>query len=308
MELRQLRYFIGIAEAGSLLKASSRLHVAQPALGQQMAALESELGTRLFVRSSRGMSLTDAGTTFLDHARIVLADVERARSVVKEAAAVPSGDVVIGLTNTIALAATLPLVIACRERLPQVRLKVVEAYSGFLREWLQSGRLDLAFLFGDGEDPALIKRPLLEEHLALVTGMAGPALPSRITLARAARHPLVLPGREHGLRRIIDDACTHQGIELHVVAEIESLPSCKRAVEAGLGATILSLGSVAEEVDAGRLRAATITDARMLRRIVIAASVTRPATLASRAVSDLACEVVKHKVQSGEWPARWIGA
>jgi len=311
MELRQLRYFIGVAEAGSLLKASSRLHVAQPALGQQMAALESELGTQLFVRSSRGMSLTEAGTAFLDHARIVLADVERARNVVKEAVAVPSGDVVIGLTNTIALAATLPLVIACRERLPQVRLKVVEAYSGFLREWLHSGRLDLAFLFGDGEDPALIKRPLLEEHLALVTGvvgMSGPPLPSRISLARAAKYPLVLPGREHGLRRIIDDACAPLGLELNVVAEIESLPSCMRAVEAGLGATILSLGSVAEEVEAGRLRAATISDARMLRRVVIAASVTRPATLASRAVSDLACEVVKHKVQSGEWPARWIGA
>lgn len=308
MELRQLRYFVGIAEAGSLLKASARLHIAQPALGQQMAALEGELGAQLFVRSSRGMSLTEAGTAFLDHARIVLADVERARSVVKDSTAIPSGDVVIGLTNTIALAATVPIVLACRERLPQVRLRVVEAYSGHLREWLQSGRLDLAFLFGDAEDPALIKRPLLEEPLALVTDIRGPRLPARISLARAIAHPLVLPSPEHGLRRIIDEACAAQSLVPNVVAEIDSLPSVKRTVEAGLGFTILSLGSVAEEVEMGRMRAVTINDTRMLRRVVIATSVTRPTTIASRAVCDLACDVVKMKVQAGDWPGRWIGA
>jgi LysR family transcriptional regulator, nitrogen assimilation regulatory protein len=79
MELRQLRYLVGISEAGSLLKASRVLRIAQPALGQQMAALEAELGTTLFVRSSRGMSLTEAGRKLVEHAHIVLADVERAR-------------------------------------------------------------------------------------------------------------------------------------------------------------------------------------------------------------------------------------
>lgn len=206
------------------------------------------------------------------------------------------------------LALAVPIVLACRERLPQVRLKVVEAYSGHLREWLQSGRLDLAFLFGDAEDRTLIKRPLLEEQLALVTDTRGPALPAKISLAKAARYPLVLPSPEHVLRRIVDDACAAQGIVPNVVAEVDSLPSVKRIVESGIGCTILSLGSVAEEVEAGRMRAATIKDTSMLRRVVIATSVTRPATLASRAVCDLASDVVKMKVQSGEWPARWIGA
>ena len=74
MELRQLRYFIGISEAGSLLKASARLHVAQPALGQQISALEDDVGAKLFERSSRGVVLTEAGKSFLEHARVVLAD------------------------------------------------------------------------------------------------------------------------------------------------------------------------------------------------------------------------------------------
>ena len=82
MELRQLRYFLGVCEAGSFLKASVRLHVAQPALGHQMSTLEEELGVRLLLRSNKGVTPTSAGKTFLEHAKLVLADVERASRVV----------------------------------------------------------------------------------------------------------------------------------------------------------------------------------------------------------------------------------
>ena len=307
MELRQLRYFVGISEAGSLLKASARLHIAQPALGQQMAALEQELGAKLFDRSSRGVTLTPAGKTFLEHAKLVLADVERARGAVRETAAVPSGDVAIGLPTTVAQVATVPILAACRERLPQVHLKLVEAYSGFVHEWLLSGRLDLALLFGDQAEPALAKRPLLDDRLAFITRAQGAAAPHGITLAELAQWPLVLPGREHGLRRLIDEACTRQGITLEVIAEVESLPSVKRAVEAGLGHTILPLGAVAEEVAAGRLSAAPIEHPSIPRRVVCATNMARPTTPAAAAVVELVIEVIRGLVDSGAWPARWVG-
>lgn len=307
MELRQLRYFVGVSEAGSLLKASARLHIAQPALGQQIAALEDELGARLFERSSRGMTLTEPGAVFLEHARVVFADAERARHAVQETSAVPSGEVVIGLPATVALAVTVPILIACRERYPSIRLKVIEAYSGFLREWLLAGRLDLALLFGDAADTSLAKLPLLEERLALVTSTHSKRLPRSLTLAEVAHRPLVLPGREHGLRRIIDDACLPLGIELDVVAEIDSLSSVKKAVEADLGSTILSLASVAEEVATGRLRASTIEGASMSRRVVCATSITRPMTQATSAMIRLTTELLQQMVRSGAWPARWVG-
>ncbi|MEJ8848714.1 LysR substrate-binding domain-containing protein [Variovorax rhizosphaerae] len=308
MELRQLRYFVGVCEAGSLLQAASRLHVAQPALGQQIAALEHEVGGKLFERSSRGMALTEAGRAFLEHARVVLADVERARLSVRDANAVPRGDVAIGLPTTIALLVTVPLLKACRERLPHVRLKVVEAYSGFLSEWLRAGRLDLAILFGDASEPALAKRALLEERLALVTHANGPRIAARIALAKVAAYPLVLPGREHGLRRIIDQACSAASIELDVIAEVDSLTSVKKAVEAGIGSTILSMASVAEEVAAGKLRAAIVTDEGMARRVVCATNFARPSTPAAAAVIALATELIQQMVKSGAWPARWIDA
>jgi LysR family nitrogen assimilation transcriptional regulator len=347
MELRQLRYFVGISEAGSLLKAAARLHIAQPALGQQMAALEQELGAKLFDRSSRGMTLTEAGKTFLEHARLVLADVERARGAVRESAAVPSGDVAIGLPTTVAQVATVPILKACRQQLPNVHLKLVEAYSGFVHEWLLSGRLDVALLFGDQAEPAVAKRPLLDDRLAFVSGgragdlvggaggvggvggvgSAGSAgragraqcadsvesagstasVAQPTTLAALAQWPLVLPGREHGLRRLIDEACARQGITLEVIAEIESLPNVKRAVEAGLGHTILPLGAVAEEVAAGRLSAAPIEHPSIPRRVVIATNMARPITPAAAAVVELVIEVIRGLVDSGAWPARWVG-
>ena len=307
MELRQIRYFVGVSEAGSLLKASARLHIAQPALGQQIAALEHDVGARLFDRSSRGVTLTDAGKAFLEHAKVLLADVERARAAVRESSRVPMGDVAIGLPTTVALIATVPILQACRDQLPQVHVKIVDGYSGFLREWLVSGRLDLALLFGDQGDTSLAKQALLEDRLAFVSSPQGPTAPRKMALSALSRWPLVLPGRDHGLRRIIDEACEPEGVKLNVVAEIESLPSVKRAVEAGLGNTILPLGAVAEEVAAGRLCASTIDSASMSRRVVCATSVTRPRTAAGNAVIRVVGDVVRQMVDDGSWPARWIG-
>lgn len=308
MELRQLRYFVGVSEAGSLLKASATLHVAQPALGQQISVLEDELGCRLFERSSRGMALNDAGRLFLAHARIVLADVERARLAMRESAGVPSGEVAIGLPTTVTQLATLPILRACRARFPQVRLKVIEAYSGFLREWLLSGRLDLAILYGDAAEPGLARRLLLDEQLVLVTGADNNThLPGQLSLQALASWPMVLPGREHGLRRIVDEAFAAQGLALDVVAEIESLGSVKRAAEAGIGSTILPPGSVAEEVATGRLRTALIDSPGMSRRVVCASNVARPQSMAAAAVAALVVEVVHEMTVSGAWPARWLG-
>lgn len=307
MEIKQLRYFLGVSDAGSLLKASTRLHVAQPALGQQIATLERELGAQLFDRSSRGMALTAVGRLFLDHARIVLADAERARHAVREAISDPHGEVAIGLPTTVSLVATLPILSACRARLPGVRLKLVEAYSGFLREWLQSGRLDVALLYGDSPDTGLAKRPLLDDRLVLVTGADNARMPKRLSLQALAKWPMVLPGREHGLRRLIDDACEPCGVQLDVVAEIESLDSVKRAAEAGLGSTILPAGAVAAEVAAGRLRTAVISSPSMTRRLVRATSLMRPPTVAAAAVNQLIVEVLHDMTATGAWPARWVG-
>ena len=307
MELRQLRYFVGVSEAGSLLGASTHLHVAQPALGQQISSLEDELKVKLFKRSTRGMSLTEEGRIFLEHAKVILTDVDRAKEAVRHAATEPQGQVVLGLPTTVALAATVPIVKACRERHPGIQLQVMEAYSGFLREWLQMGRLDLALLFGSEADSGLSKRSLLEERLSLVTGPEHARLPKSIGLRQLAHMELVLPGKEHGLRKIIDEVCFQHNVQLNIVAEIDSLTSVKKAVASGIGSTILSQSSVIEEVNAGQLQAAIISGSAMRRRVVCATSITRPTTQAGATVISLVTDLIHDMVASGMWPAQWIG-
>jgi LysR family nitrogen assimilation transcriptional regulator len=128
-----------------------------------------------------------------------------------------------------------------------------------------------------------------------------------MSLKAVAQQPLMLPAKDHGLRRIVDEACMRAGLTLDIVAEIDSLPNIKRAVEAGHAATILSPGAVSEEVAAGRLAMAAITHPALLRRVVCATSLTRPITAASEAFIALATQVMARMVAAKEWPARWIG-
>jgi len=304
MELRQLRYFVGVSDAGSLLKASRTLHIAQPALSQHMAGLEVELKTTLFSRSSRGMTLTASGRRFLDHARIILADIERARSSVRDAESDFAGEVLVGVPTTVGLIATLTILQAIKERFPKVLPQIVESHSGFLREWLHSGSLDVSVLFEVEAAAWLLQRPVLTEKLCLIgPASAGTILPSNLALCKLGAFPLLLPGRGHGLRRIIDEACNEHGVHLNVIAEVDSLPSIKKAVEAGMGYTILSPGAVAEEVAEGRLNSATMRSPALSRTVVCATSLVRPLTPAAAAVSALVVEQLKALVRRGKWPA-----
>lgn len=307
MELRQLRYLIGVCEAGGVLAASKTLHVAQPALSQSISSLESELGVQLFVRTNRGMTLTDAGRTMLEHARVVLADIERARSAVQHSALDIQGEMAIGLPTTVALVATLPILRATRAQYPKLKLKIIESHSGFLSEWLRAGRLDLSVLFVSGNESAFECRLLLEERLALVTTPGEAPSTKEVSLRSLAARPLVLPAREHGLRRIIDRVCTEHSVELEVIAEIDSLPNIKKAVLEGMASTILSPGAVAGEVQAGHLAVTTIARPHISRQVACATSMTRPVTPATAAMISLVTEQMRGLVEGGLWPATWVG-
>ena len=307
MELRQLRYLIGVCEAGGVLAASKTLHVAQPALSQSIAALEKELGVRLFLRTNRGMTLTDTGRILLEHAYVVLADVERARRAVQDTAYDIQGEVVIGLPTTVALVATLPILRATRVQYPKLKLKIIESHSGFLREWLRSGRLDLSVLFVSGDKSAFEYRLLLEERLVLVTSARDAPRAKEASLNSLASMPLVLPTQEHGLRRIVDRAFAEHGLVLNVIAEIDSLPNIKKAVQEGIARTILSPGAVADEVIAGTLVVRPIVKPYILRQIACATSLTRPVTPATAAMITLITQQMHSLVKEHLWPATWVG-
>jgi LysR family nitrogen assimilation transcriptional regulator len=147
MELKQLDYFLGVAESGSFSKAAIRLSVAQPILSRQIKLLESELGVELLYRNGRGVVVSEAGKVLETYARGVVGLVEKAQSEIGSLKAEPRGRVAIAMPPSIGWMLTGPLVVRCREAFPGILLHLAEGFSGHVAEWLSTGRVDIGVVY-----------------------------------------------------------------------------------------------------------------------------------------------------------------
>lgn len=310
MELRQLRYFVASVDHGSLSRAARVLHVAQPALTQQIQQLEDELGAQLLHRSAQGVLATDAGKTFYEHAQAILKQVGDAKSALAQAADRPAGTVALGIPQSVSGALALPLLTAVRQAYPEISLQLTEELSGNLIEQLKSGRINLAVLFDDGQLGAFHTCALVEEEMMFIARASSEYAPKgrSVSLGRAARTPLVLPGLQHGVRPRIEHAVRAAGLSLDHVIEINSVAILKSALLADLGATILPAAPVQSEIERGLLRAWPIAGAPIARTVALCASKNIPLTNAGTAVERLVREVAHHLCDGGNWQgARRIG-
>lgn len=304
MELRQLRYFVAIVDHGSLSRAARVLHVAQPALTQQLQQLEHELGAKLLHRSAQGMLSTDAGRVFYEHAQAILKQVSDARSAVMQSTTRPSGTVALGLPQSISGALALPLLTAVRTAYPEISLQLTEELSGNLIEQLKSGRINLAVLFDDGQLTPFAATPLIEEEMLFITRAGSPGMAGPVTLAQVTALPLILPGLQHGVRPRIENVARLAGLSLSQVTEINSVAILKSAILAGMGATILPAAPVLAEIEHGAMTAHPITAPGISRTVSLCASKNIPLTNAAAVVRQLVLEVTAQLCSSG----RWLGA
>lgn len=244
MNLRRLKYFVKIVDVGSVTLASEVLHIAQPALSQQIATLEGEFNQQLLVRTTKGVTPTDAGKVVYRHAQIILKQVEQARLEVRNASQALTGKVSVGLApGTAAAGLALPLLRAIRGRYPEVLLHLNENFGTTLAELIADGRMDMAVLYGTRPVPGLSFFPLLHEDLVLVGPPASHPAGSEVTLKDAARTPLMMLRPHNVIRKVIDEAFRRAQVVPEVVAELESTPSLIDAVASGLGAAILPVSA-----------------------------------------------------------------
>lgn len=303
MELRQLRYFVRVCEAGSMGKAALDLGMATSALSQQISRLEGELATRLLQRHATGVLPTDAGLAFLQQAQLTLRHAEDAVHAAQTARL--SGRVSIGLASTTASVLGVPLMQAMGQRYPAVRVHLVEALSGHLTTMLNARQLDLAILFrADGARRWSVV-PLLDEKLYVIGRPELPGMPAgpRVRLSQLRDLPLILPSPSHGLRALVDAAFARQRIAPCVHLEVDGLSLLMDAVRAGLGATIQP-GAAAARLAAGEVRRVLVADALTGRRNLLASlsdDELSPAALAARVVLG---DVARALVREG----RWVGA
>jgi DNA-binding transcriptional LysR family regulator len=244
-ELRQLRYFIAVAEEGSLTRAAARLHVAQQSLSQQIRTLETQLGAPLFERSSRGVALTDVGAVLLREARPVLAQAERAVDAVRRAARGEQGELRVGFLGSVANYFMPPVVRAFRERHPDVTLRTEDLAIAALVAGLREGSLDAGLsrppLVDDLESEVVLREPVA----AVVP--AGHPLADRagLTLADLADEPWVLTPRESWppWHHLYDAEYAQAGYRPRVVARGTSVQNLLALVAAGVGVTRLAMSA-----------------------------------------------------------------
>ena len=301
MGIRQLRYFVSVAEAKSFTKAAELLQVAQPAIGMQIRKLEEALGVSLLVRHSRGVETTEAGAILAARAVPLLQEFDQICQEVADIGSEPSGHVSLGVTKTVMHLAAAKLIKACQEKYPAIDLVLTEGMSEQVIQSLTEHRLDLGLAFSPEEDPRLVKQPLAVETLYFAATVGHPATnASTISLRDALAHDLVVSSKTSPFRRCVDQAADENGIELRIACETHSVSMIMDFVRNGLGCAIVSYGSVSPEVRSGQLTALPIVDPEITRTLYLTYSKTRARSKAMLAVCEEALSIIDNLMTSGE--------
>ncbi len=313
MDLRQLEYFVRVAELGSFTRAAQQLRIAQPALSRQVRLLEVELRQNLLTRNGRGALPTEAGKLLMAHGRGILHQVERAKEDLGRVRGGLSGRVAVGMPTSVARVLAVPLTREFRKQLPDATIAISEGLSVAMQEALVNGRLDIALLYNAMPASDIELAPLLEEAMYLVK----PAAPSlklqrsaspvrqaeskaktgvaKIALTEIAALPLVIPTRPNALRNLVETRLGDIGLRPTIALEIDGVSAILELVADGAGCGVLPQSAVASLH--GRAEAMQRFEILqidgLLSRLSIATSAQRPSTLTQRAMQELIARLAK---------------
>jgi LysR family transcriptional regulator, nitrogen assimilation regulatory protein len=271
MNLRQLRYFVGVLDAGNMTRAAEQLHVAQTALGMQIRQLEEELGVALLIRHSRGVEATKAGHLLHSRAVAILNLVEQTRQEVAACDRELSETIRFGITPALMLVVGTELALTVREQLPHVFLSMVEAMSHVQVEMLTRGEVDFILGYDVPDLPQLSRVALLQDDLVFVT-LPGPQKGEPIAFVDALDEGLAMPEEGDTVRNTVTRHARDLGLELKIVYQVRSIAAMKSLVSRGAACSILPYASVAEEVRAGQLDARRLITPAISRTLFLASS------------------------------------
>jgi LysR family nitrogen assimilation transcriptional regulator len=293
MDIRQLRYFLGILEAKSVTKAAEILHVAQPALGLQIRNLERELGVQLLRRHARGVAPTEAGGLLAKHAESIVRMFERAQQDLVDYGKAPRGRIVLGMSHTAANVLAGPLIDLCHTKYPAVALTLSEGLSRGLIAMVADDRLDMAVTYHPYGVPGLAAVPLIEDRLVFVRPMGPERIAPTISLHDLFRHDFVLPSPTHLVREMAELAAQDSGQALRLYCEVNSVATMIDLVRRGQAMTLLPLAAVLSEVEARCLRVQRVHTPHFRRTLHLVRSLSRPQSKARDAV----CEAIQTLAQ-----------
>ena len=305
ISLRQLRYLVAIADAGSFSAAAQRIHVAQPALSRQVALLESHVGSRLLQRSRDGARLTEAGTRLYALARSTLDRLAGVQAELVSSEATPGGVVNIALPPSVASMLVPKVMRELERKHPRIVLRVEDGLSLENGRSLEAALIDFAIVPTADLLVDVEYEPLVRESLILVERRDAARPATRVvTLAQAAAARLALPPRTFHTRRVIDEAVRLSGLVLNVAYEQRSVTTIMSLVRDGLAATITNSPAIEQFWKPGLVTPRRIVKPEVARIVSLARPARRPLGFAAQAVYDIVRRLALEAVRDGRWQGK----
>jgi len=308
LKLRQLSYFLTLADFGSISAAANALNMAQPSLSENVAKLERQLGVQLVIRGSRGIQMTEAGMMLVERGRAIVKSVDSLVDELRLLSGEPRGPVSVGFPPSLSILLSVPLLETIHSEHKDIRLHIAEAMSGDILEWLANDRIDVGCVYEISDSSPYSFEPLLTEELFLVTapdnwndefgpdGIASTPIPA----SRLQELPLVLTSPTHGARKLQEKFARAGGFSLNVVAAIDSLPHIVEMVSRASAYSLLSHGAVIREVADGTIGLIRIKEPTIRRTAYLVRKRSRPVSRASSVVESTIVSIIRELVERYE--------
>lgn len=287
-DLGRLKLFVQVATEGSLTRVAASTGSPQPVISRRVSKLEQECGGRLFLRTGRGVSLSDLGKRLLPRAQAILREVDELAAELSSRASAPTGEVRIGTLPSLYMSLVVPLLAAQLREYPGILMHVREGSGGQIDQWLVNGIVDIGITYRYGRKVSTDAERLVRVSSFLI-GPPGDALTSGNTIEfrRLDGIALVLPSAPSAVRLLLDQLAKRSGIRLKVVMEADSTQIQKAAVAQAGVYTVMPAHAAMVELNNNQLQAARIVEPRVDRDIALAMTSARPASQASREVAKL---------------------
>lgn len=305
LDLRQLRYFLAIAETGTLAYAARKLNVAQSAVSHHLAELESKLGVALVERHPRGVTLTAAGQKLHEHAQGIILAVARAEGDVRSMSQRTSGPISLGLSHTVTRRIAVPLMRDIKSSLPDILLGLVEAMSMPLTDRLLARELDIVVVYNPPQDARLESFRVLEEDICLVgTDTLLGNDTSEIAFSEAVNLPLIMPHPSETSRSIVENFHLRNQLPERIM-EFDSLFAINQALIEGIGCGILAESTAQDALDSGRVIARRLVDPEVTRTLCVVKQRDHQFSRAELELLRILVGAIEADVSAGRWKARW---
>lgn len=307
MDTHRLKYFLRVAEEGSISQAAKVLGIAQPALSRQVQLLKEDLGVTLFRRTRRGVEITEEGERLRSATAAPLRQLELAVQYVGSPLARLERGVRLGMPESAVGLLAAPLIGSLTTVFPRVNLSVAVGSTDVLVEAMLKGAVDVA-LINPVPDDRVFYRGLLSEDLVVMGGPRTGLDPSReVAFAEFVEMPLVIPRSPTGIGHALENAALRTKVTIQYHTATDSLQVTKSLIEAGLAYTALPLSACVREVDDGRIRYAPLTGPALTQHLGVAATaqLDLPRELTANVGDTLRRETCR-LIESGRWPARLL--